>query len=238
MPSFLPISLAVALLLQISFQALRPKTDATMQPLADPPGEYALRLASLDEPEAVSRVMMLYLQAFDLQPGVIVPYRRLDYPEVVKWLQESLDLDPSDPYPLFAACYLYGGVNDSARLRTMLDFIYRSFLENPDQRWRWLAQGTLIAKYQLHDLSLALRYSEALAKYATGKEVPHWVTQMSVFTLEELGRVKSAKILLGGLLASGKIKDANERQFLSKALKRMEKEDFKIPLQNGEDGLL
>ncbi len=238
MPYCLPLSLAVALLLQLSFQALRPGEAAVIEPLADPPGEYALRLASLDEPEAVSRVMMLYLQAFDMQPGVIVPYRKLDYGEVVKWLQASLDLDPSDPYPLFAATYLYSSVNDSERLKDVLDFVYRSFLANPDRRWRWLAQGTLIAKYQLHDLPLALKYSGALTKYATGKEVPHWVTQMTVFTLEEMGRVESAKILLGGLLASGKIRDSNERRFLSKVLKKMEKEASKIPLQNGEDGLL
>ena len=49
---------------------------------------------------------------------------------------------------------------------------------------------------------------------------------MQIFILEDIGEIESAKILLGGLLDSGEIKDEHELHFLAdrlEALKNAEK---------------
>ncbi len=163
---------------------------------------------------------MLYLQSFDIQPGIIVPYRELDYDRVGKWLGTSLLLDRRDSYPLLAATGLYLGVDDGARKRKMLDFVYRKFLENPEGRWQWLARGAWAAKYELHDLPLALEYADALARYRTA-DMPDWVSEMQVFVLRDMNEIGSEKILIGALLANGKIADRNEKRLLERELARI-----------------
>ena len=49
---------------------------------------------------------------------------------------------------------------------------------------------------------------------------------MQIFILEDIGEVEAAKILLGGLLVAGEIKDEHELHFLTErleALKNVEK---------------
>ena len=80
------VMLVSALMLQLLWHAAMPWEGARAQALQRPPALAALRLASLDESVMASRFMMLYLQAFDIQPGVIISYRDLDYGIVRKWL--------------------------------------------------------------------------------------------------------------------------------------------------------
>lgn len=210
-------ALLIALVLQFFWHGGTRWESARARPLQDPPNLAGLKLASFGESVMASRWMMLYLQSADIQPGIIIPYRNLDYARVKKWLATSLALDERDPYPLLAATGLYLGVNDGARKRVMLDFVYRQFLKDPEGRWQWLARGALAAKYQLHDLPLALEYAEALNKSAAA-EMPRWIHEMPVFILENMNGIESEKILIGGLLVNGKIRDPNEIRFLETEL--------------------
>ena len=47
-----------------------------------------------------------------------------------------------------------------------------------------------------------------------------------LFLLEDLGEHEAAKILLGGLLASGTVTDANETRFLMERLKALESDEI------------
>ena len=165
---------------------------------------------------------MLWLQAFDNQPGISIPFRDLDYPKVIGWLERILALDPKGQYPLLAASRLYSEVPDEVKQRQMLEFVYEQFFQDPNHRWPWLAHAVYIAKHRLHDLPLALRYAQAIAAYATGEQVPHWAQQMQIFVLEDIGEIESAKVLIGGLLESGTITDPQELQFLMNRLKEIE----------------
>ena len=163
--------------------------------------------------------MTLYLQAFDNQPGISIPFRDLDYQRVMQWLDTILALDPIGQYPLLMAAQVYPQVPDLARARLMLEFVHRQFLRDPNRRWRWLAHATIMAKHRLHDDALALRYARDIAQYAPA--APGWARQMQIFILEDIGELESAKILLGGLIASGEIKDAHELHFLMERLEAM-----------------
>jgi hypothetical protein len=71
-------------------------------------------------------------------------------------------------------------------------------------------------------LPLARRYAVALEKNTTTPDAPLWVRSMEFFILEDMNELDAAKILLGGLLASGQIKDARERAMLESRLKQLE----------------
>lgn len=214
--------LAAALALQLALKALEPRPAATAADLPRAPPTATLRLASIGEPIAAANLLSLYLQAFDTQPGISIPFKDLDYDRVESWLVRILELDPAGHYPLLMASQVYSQVPNGEKQRQMLELVYRQFLLAPNQRWRWLAHAAIIAKHRLHDLGLALRYARAISQHATSAEVPHWAKQMHIFVLEDMGEYETAKILLGGLLASGAITDAHEARFLTQRLNTLQ----------------
>ncbi len=211
--------LAAALALQIALGTLRPQPSARAEALGAPPAAAALRALAFGEPIAFGALLTLYLQAFDNQPGISIPFVQLDYTRVMQWLDAILQLDPASQYPLLMAAQLYGQVPDHARQRQMCEFVRRKFEEDPDRRWRWLAHCAIMAKHRLNDIPLALSYAEDIAHRA--KRAPHWARQMRIFVLEDMGEAEAAAILLGGLLASGEVTHPQEIHFLMERLKQL-----------------
>lgn len=222
-PVFVLLLLAAALCAQIGWHLGRLSPKARAQDLMSPPALPALRIASMGEPIALAKLLMLNLQAFDKQPGVSLLYRDMDYLRLAAWLTRIAQLDPRAQYPLFIASRVYGEVPDEARQRIMLDFVYREFLLDPNRRWAPLAHAAVIAKHRLHDLPLARKYAQAIRLHAIGKDVPGWARQMEIFLLEDMNELDSAKVLLGGLLQSGQITDPNEARFLKQKLDELER---------------
>ena len=213
------LALFVALILQVAWQAAQPRPVASAAALTAPPPLSALRVASIGEPVVLAQLTTLYLQAFDNQPGISIPFRELDYARVVQWLTTILALDPVGQYPLLLAAQVYGQVSDLARQRLMMAFVHEQFVQDPNRRWRWLAHAAIMAKHRLHDAPLALNYARDITRLAPA--APSWARQMHIFILEDIGELASAKILLGGLLASGEIRDEHELRFLTERLESM-----------------
>ena len=79
-----------------------------------------------------------------------------------------------------------------------------------------------------------MKYAQALRRFAIGPDVPHWAQQMEIFVLEDMNEVESAKILLGGLLASGTVTDPQEHHFLQGKLDELElRQSAKAKAQRG-----
>jgi hypothetical protein len=214
--------LVLMLALQMGWQALRTPRAAMADAVPAPPPLETLRLFSVGDHIVLAKMLMLWVQAVDTQPGVSIPYRELDYTIVRAWLDAILALDTRGQYPLFAASRLYSEVPDDTRRRMMLEFVYRKFLEDPDRRWLALAHAVYMAKHRLHDLPLALRYAKALTEHVTATGVPYWVRQMQAWVLEDMGELEDTRILLGGLVANGTITDPHELMFLKQRLRHLE----------------
>ena len=162
--------LALGLALQIGLHAVTPEPQAQAQDLTQPPAASLLRLASLGDPIALAKVLMLQLQAFDYQSGSKIPYKELDYARVEAWL----------------------------------------------------AHATFLAKHRLQDMDLALKYAAALQKYTTARDVPAWATTMEIFIHEDMNELETARVMIGGLLAGGRITDRGELKFLDGRLREIE----------------
>ena len=222
MPVWLAAAFAALLAAQIASHGLQPSTGAVANDLPPPPKSTALRLAGLGEDAAIARLAMLYIQAFDLRSDSPTPYQRLDYGRLVEWLEAILDTDPRSAYPLFSAARIYAENPDPAKSRIALEFVYRAYLKAPNARWPWLAHAALVAKHRLKDLALARRYAAAIDRHTTDPNVPSWARQMEIFILEDMNELEAAKVMLGGLLASGRITDPAEARFLKERLEALE----------------
>ena len=221
-PRALWVLLAAALAAQLAWQHPGLRRAPGAADLPPPPSVQALRLAAFGEPEALARIAMLYLQSFDLGAGNALPYQKLDYQRLVAWLRNILALDPRSDYPLFSAARIYAETPDPARSRIVLEFVYQEFFRDPNHRWPWLAHAALVAKHRLGDLPLARRYAAAIDRFTTAPDVPLWAKQMEVFILEDMNELEAARIMLGGLLESGAIRDPAQARFLAQRLKELE----------------
>ena len=72
-------------------------------------------------------------------------------------------------------------------------------------------------------LELARRYAAALQRQTTDPTVPSWAKQMEIFILEDMNELEAARIMLGGLLATGRVRDPEERRFLQSKLDELER---------------
>ena len=221
-PRWVMLALALCLALQLAWKAGHGPITTQSDDLPEPPKLPALRIGAMGEPAALSRFMMLYIQSFDYHGTNALPFRKLDYDKLISWLDAIQALDPLSTYPLFVASHIYAEVRDSSRQRKMLEFIFSQFLVDPNRRWPALAHAALIAKHRLKDLPLALKYARAIERRTTASNVPLWARQMEVFVLEDMNELDAARIMLGGLLAKGLVKDATEKKYLEHRLKSME----------------
>jgi hypothetical protein len=217
LPKFLLPLLITALALQLLWHAAQSRNTAQYEPLSAPPPAAQFSLTALGDNILASRVLDLWLQAHDNQPGISIPYNQLDYVRVTQWLDLSLQLDARDGYPLLVASHIYATVHDHNRIRIMLDFIEQKFIEQPTWRWRALADASIAAKHKLKDLPLALRYADTLAAHA-GSDVPYWAKDIRLIVLEEMGEKETLRVLIGGLLQNGNITDPYELRFLQQRL--------------------
>jgi hypothetical protein len=220
-PPWVGLVLGLALAAQCALHALTPPPSAQAESLPEPPPLRWFAAASFGEPQAASQLALLYLQAFDNQPGISIPYAALDYARVQQWLALALALDPHSAYPLMMASQLYGQVPAPEKQRLMCEFVHARFLEAPDRRWRWMAHCAIMAKHRLRDPQLALRYATDIALHAG--QASNWARQMRIFILEDLGEIDSARVLLGGLLANGEVQDPAEIRFLTERLQTLQK---------------
>ena len=207
---------------QVAWQARRDAGAVAAADLPPPPGPAALRLASFGEAEALARLTMIYLQSYDFGGANTTPYQKLDYRRLADWLGSILELDPRSQYPLFAAARVYAETPDPARIRIALEFVHDEFLRDPNRRWPWLAHAALLAKHRLNDLPLARRYAQAIDRRTTAAGVPLWAKQMEIFILEDMNELEAARIMLGGLLQSGAVRDPAELRFLKEHLDQLE----------------
>ena len=222
--------LIASLVIQVCWSYAQPRTAAMAETLPDAPDTRLLRLYGLGEPDTLAKILMLWLQAFDNQPGVSIPFARLDYARAVDWLDALLDLDSRFQYPLLSASRVYTETPDDAGKRQMLEFVHRRFLEDPGQRWPWMAHGVYVAKHRIKDLQLALKYANALRLNVSSDAAPPWATQMEIFVLEDLGEVESARIIIDGLLASDRLAgNDNELQFLKSKLAELQQGNHRLP---------
>lgn len=228
--SFVPKSvgavLIISLFLQLSWHHFFTELEINKKPLPEAINPSYIKLISLDDSITASKLAMLWLQAFDNQPGISLSLQDLNYDHVISWLDLILNLDNKTQYPLFAAIRFYAEVQNPEKQRKMIQFVTEKFMEEPNHRWASMAHAVYIAKYRLKDINLALQTARLIREYAKGDKVPYWAKQMEIFILEDMGELESAMVLLGGLLESGELKDPQQRKFLGQRLEEIKQKQM------------
>lgn len=187
-----------------------------------PPSRLQAMLVSLGESRTAAFALSLYLQSFDAQGGRVMRMRSLDHSSIRNWLASIATVDPQVVYPSFLAARIYADIADPVNARALLELVHEQFMRSPRSHWPWLAHAVHIAKHRLGDLRLAQGLARSLRERTTDEVAPRWARDLEVLLLADLDEVEAAKVLLGGLLASGQIVDHRELEAANAHLRRIE----------------
>jgi hypothetical protein len=186
--------------------------------LGAPPSAGEIRAAALGENVFAGYIVAVYLQNFNVHLGLATAVADIDRRALIRWLDLDTTLDPGTGYSLLLASRHFAETGTPVERRMMLDWVYRRFEEQPNQRWPWMAHAVFVARHVLHDNALALSYAAAMRTQVTDPKVPTWVRQMEMLLRADLGETEDAKIILSGLVAAGQIRSPAELHFLESRL--------------------
>ena len=163
------------------------------------------------------RIILFWLQQFDVQSGQYVSYKNLNYENLEHWLEVLSKLEPHSQYPILLATRIYTRVADESKKRQMLEFVYQQFLLNPAKNWRWLSEAVVVAKYGLKDLNLAYRFASALHDSSV-MIIPQWARDTKKYVIQKIPEIELVRLLIGGMMVDHMISDQNELEFLDNYL--------------------
>ena len=168
--------------------------------------------------QLLSYLLAIRLQLHDNQAGKHVRYSQLDYERLVNWLDQIYQLNTQSEYPMMLASRVYSQTRDKTRLRIMLEYIDRTFMQNPQLHWRRLAEASVIAKHELGDLQLALEMAEKLSNQPASVKMPSWARDMQFILLGDMNEFETAITIIVALLQSDAVNDPDEVRFLKEKL--------------------
>ncbi len=212
------IAIVLALAVQCAWSARARHLESLPAAIPPAPTLGILDAFAFGDPAAVSYLISLRLQSVDDGFARVSSFATLHYGHLSDWLSLALDLDPVGHYPLLLASHVYSQVQDPARQRRMIALVRAQANKDLSRRWQWLAHVSIMARHRLHDPRLALSLASDLAHAPGSIAMPGWARQMAAFLHEDLGEHDAARALLGGLLHSGTVRDANEADFLARRL--------------------
>ena len=188
--------------------------EAGYQALLNPLQASTYRGVSMGSDKLLGYLLAIRLQLHDNQMGRHFSYSHIDYHRLVDWLEQIRRLNPRSEYPMLLASRVYSQTHDKGQLRLVLDFIERTFEDDPRLHWRRLAEASVLAKHQLGDLELALRFAEKLAQLPESVIMPNWARDIRLLLLAEMNEFETAVAIIQALLQSGAVSDPDERRFL------------------------
>jgi hypothetical protein len=194
------------------------QADASYKPLTTPFDSSLYRALSMGSQQLFSYLLVIRLQLHDNQAGKHVRYSQLNYERLVDWLDQIYQLNTQSEYPTMLASRVYSQTRDKARLKIILEFIDRTFMQNPQLHWRRLAEASVIAKHQLGDLQLALQMAEKLSSQPASVKMPSWARDMQFILLGDMNEFETAITIIVALLQSEAVNDPDEARFLKEML--------------------
>ena len=191
---------------------------SSYRPLSTPYDSNIYKSLSMGSEQLFSYLLAMRLQLHDNQAGEHIRYRKIDYLILVDWLNQIQRLNGRSEYPMMLASRVYSQTRDKERLRIILDYIDRAFMDNPQLHWRHQAEATVIAKHQLDDLELALQMAQKLSDQPESVIMPRWARDIQFILLGDMNEFETAITIIVGLLLSEAVTDPDEARFLKEKL--------------------
>lgn len=194
------------------------KQQASYVVLSPPQSKLSYRLSSLGSVFLAAHLLSLKLQLHDNQKGRHINYKNIPYPLLSQWLITLQAMNTTSEYSALLATRVFSNTRDKKQLKQILETVIKLFEVNPLKNWRWMAEGAVIAKYNLNDLNLALTMAKAIAKQPRKGVIPAWARDLEFIILEELNMLEAATYIVEQNLKDQSAMHPDEKRFLKQRL--------------------
>ncbi len=169
-----------------------------------PPSTFGASMGTLGDRQLAYRIGGLMLQNFGDTGGMTTRLDQYDFNKLGAWFRLEDGLDPHSSYIPYLASFYYGGTQNGAQLRPVVDYLADvgrrpHHVKNGIPNWRWLGQAVYLARFRLGDLDLALKLANELATL-NRPGMPAWTKQMPVFVMNAQGDKAAAYALMMSIL--------------------------------------
>ncbi len=199
--SIIQICLALALVLNILFWLSVRDVKSRWSNVPPPPNIKYASIYGLGDASFAYRLNGIMMQNLGDTGGRVTPLKDYNYETLGRWFYLQDSLDPVSNFTPYLAAYYFSNVQKPEMLPPLLDYLSDIGNRPYGEKWRWLAQGVFLARYQLKDLDRALEMANALAN-TKNDNVPVWVHQMPAFVLSARGEKEAAYAILLEILKS------------------------------------
>jgi hypothetical protein len=143
----------------------------------------------------------LMLQNLGNAGGDSTPLKNYNFELLRGWFMLQDSLDPVANFMPYLAAYYFGATqNPKEQLGPVLDYLEVQGQRSETDKWRWLAQAVILARYNKKDMPRAL---ELANKLSGTPNVPMWAKAMPAFVLRAEGDKEAAYTVMMGILSSG-----------------------------------
>ncbi|MBI1301032.1 MAG: hypothetical protein GC137_05145 [Alphaproteobacteria bacterium] len=197
----LEILLGLALVINIAFWFSIRGVQAKWTNVPPPPDKKYAASYGLGDKAFAHRLNGIMIQNFGDSGGRSTALKDYNYENLAQWFFLQHYLDPASDYIPYVAAYLFGSLQEPEKYRPVISYLETVGTQPGDDKWRWLAQATFMARYTIGDLDLALKLAEKLASLPND-DLPGWVHNMPGFIMAAQGEKEAAYALLLEILKS------------------------------------
>ncbi len=195
------ILLAFALLLNILFWFSVRDIDARWTNVPPPPNEKYASLYGLGDSSFSYRINSLMLQNLGDTGGRVTALEDYNYETLAQWFYLQDRLDPVSNFIPYLASYYFGSVQTPEVLSPVLDYLVDIGKRPYGEKWRWLAHGVFLARFEMKDIDKALEMANILSN-VENDDIPGWARHMPAFILNAKGEKEAAYALFLEILKS------------------------------------
>ncbi len=158
--------------------------------------------SALGDTQMAYRTIGLMLQNLGDTGGRTVGFIDFNYNRLGQWFDLAHRLDPRADFLPFLAAFYYSGNQHTAELLPIVEYLQKAGSVPQDQKWRWLAQASFIARFKMDDLDLSLKIARKLAALEE-PDMPSWAKAMPAYILNAQGEKQAAYDIMISYLKSG-----------------------------------
>lgn len=160
---------------------------------------HILRFFSFGDEQLTFRSLGLVLQNAGDSGGRFTPLKDYDYALLADWFARLDQLDMQADYIPALAAYYYALTPKTEDIRHIVTYLSRHAMRDPAEKWRWLVQAVMLARYRVKDQAWALRLAQDI-RHLPPQTVPLWTRQLEAFVLDDLGQSEAAAMVMRVLL--------------------------------------
>ncbi len=206
----LPLILAVFLQAALWYSSRHIKPDLAILP--EVPGKYEVKALALGDDEFYFRALGNRLQMSGDTFGRSTPFKDYDYVKLAEWFRVLDSLDGKSNYIPSLAAYYFSLTQRHSDTIYVINYLQETAAKDPERKWWWLVQASIIAKYKLGDKNLALKIAKKLENIPG--DIPLWARQLPAFYLADMGEKEQAIIIIRDLLKNYKNLPPDELNFM------------------------